>query len=161
MTDEDDVSIKVMCRFRPLNKAETAREDKYLPKYISDNQVSFSGKTYNFDSVFDSKTKQIDLYEKAAKPVVTDVLQGFNGTIFAYGQTGAGKTFSMDGVLHDQENRGVIPRIVEDIFEHIYTLDESLEFHIKISYFEIYLNKIRDLLDVTKQNLGKFFIFLQ
>ena len=59
----------------------------------------------------------------------------------------------MEGVLHDQKMMGIIPRIVDDIFQHIYGMDESIEFHIKVSYFEIYLDKIRDLLDVTKANL--------
>ncbi|XP_042300124.1 kinesin heavy chain-like, partial [Sceloporus undulatus] len=49
---------------------------------------------------------------------------------------------------------GIIPRIVQDIFNYIYSMDENLEFHIKVSYFEIYLDKIRDLLDVSKTNLS-------
>ena len=74
--------------------------------------------------------------------------------MFAYGQTSSGKTHTMEGVFrHDQEMMGIIPRIVDDIFQHIYGMDESIEFHIKVSYFEIYLDKIRDLLDVTKANL--------
>ncbi|XP_077863667.1 uncharacterized protein LOC144348040 [Saccoglossus kowalevskii] len=56
----------------------------------------------------------------------------------------------MEGVLGDSEMQGIIPRIIQDIFNHIYMMDENLEFHIKVSYFEIYLDKIRDLLD------GKF-----
>ena len=63
----------------------------------------------------------------------------------------------MEGVLHDPKMQGIIPRIVDDIFNHIYGMDESIEFHIKVSYFEIYLDKIRDLLDNTKE---KFFLML-
>ena len=70
--------------------------------------------------------------------------------MFAYGQTSSGKTHTMEGVLHDPKMQGIIPRIVDDIFNHIYGMDESIEFHIKVSYFEIYLDKIRDLLDITK-----------
>jgi len=51
------------------------------------------------------------------------------------------------GVLHEENLSGIIPRIIDDIFNHIYMMDENLEFHIKVSYFEIYLDKIRDLLD--------------
>ncbi|KAG9355188.1 hypothetical protein JZ751_000026, partial [Albula glossodonta] len=58
------------------------------------------------------------------------------------------------GNLHDTESMGIIPRIVQDIFNYIYSMDENLEFHIKVSYFEIYLDKIRDLLDVSKTNLS-------
>nr|XP_031300734.1 kinesin-1 heavy chain isoform X2 [Camelus dromedarius] len=85
---------------------------------------------------------------------IEDVLEGYNGTIFAYGQTSSGKTHTMEGKLHDPEGMGIIPRIVQDIFNYIYSMDENLEFHIKVSYFEIYLDKIRDLLDVSKTNLS-------
>ncbi|XP_036965103.1 kinesin heavy chain-like isoform X2 [Acanthopagrus latus] len=84
----------------------------------------------------------------------SDVLGGYNGTIFAYGQTSSGKTHTMEGNLHDPQLMGIIPRISRDIFDHIYSMDENLEFHIKVSYFEIYLDKIRDLLDVSKTNLA-------
>ena len=77
----------------------------------------------------------------------TDVLCGYNGTIFAYGQTSSGKTHTMEGVINDPTMQGIIPRIVNDIFNHIYSMEENLEFHIKVSYFEIYLDKVRDLLD--------------
>ncbi|KAJ8024349.1 Kinesin heavy chain [Holothuria leucospilota] len=60
----------------------------------------------------------------------------------------------MEGVLGDPQYMGVIPRIVQDIFNHIYQMDENLEFHIKVSYFEIYMDRIRDLLDVSKTNLS-------
>ncbi|XP_028992966.1 kinesin heavy chain-like isoform X2 [Betta splendens] len=60
----------------------------------------------------------------------------------------------MEGNLHDPHLKGIIPRIAQDIFDHIYSMDENLEFHIKVSYFEIYLDKIRDLLDVSKTNLA-------
>ncbi|CAI9597954.1 unnamed protein product [Staurois parvus] len=86
--------------------------------------------------------------------IVKDVLAGYNGTIFAYGQTASGKTHTMEGKLHDPQLMGIIPRIARDIFNHIYSMDENLEFHIKVSYFEIYLDKIRDLLDVSKTNLS-------
>ena len=78
--------------------------------------------------------------------------------MFAYGQTSSGKTHTMEGVLHDPKMQGIIPRIVDDIFNHIYGMDESIEFHIKVSYFEIYLDKIRDLLDITKERLEMFII---
>lgn len=59
----------------------------------------------------------------------------------------AGKTHTMEGVIGDPNKQGIIPRIVNDIFNHIYGMEENLEFHIKVSYFEIYMDKIRDLLD--------------
>ena len=58
------------------------------------------------------------------------------------------------GIMNSDGQQGIIPRIVQDIFNHIYTLDANLQFQIKVSYFEIYLDKIRDLLDVSKTNLA-------
>ncbi len=60
----------------------------------------------------------------------------------------------MEGVIGDPVKQGIIPRIVNDIFNHIYTMEMNLEFHIKVSYYEIYMDKIRDLLDVSKVNLS-------
>ena len=122
-----------------------------------------------FDKVFKPNASQEKVYNEAAKSIVKgklidnifikafilinnysnfiDVLMGYNGTIFAYGQTSSGKTHTMEGVMGDPHLQGIIPRIVNDIFNHIYGMEENLEFHIKVSYFEIYMDKIRDLLD--------------
>uniref|UniRef100_A0A7N6AHD7 Kinesin heavy chain n=1 Tax=Anabas testudineus TaxID=64144 RepID=A0A7N6AHD7_ANATE len=146
--------VKVMCRFRPLNNAERSRGDKEIPKFNGEDTVVVAGKPYVFDRVFPTNTEQVQVYDTCAKQIVTDVLGGYNGTIFAYGQTSSGKTHTMEGNLHDPRLMGIIPRIARDIFDHIYSMDENLEFHIKVSYFEIYLDKIRDLLDVSKTNLA-------
>uniref|UniRef100_A0A8C2DFT2 Kinesin-like protein n=1 Tax=Cyprinus carpio TaxID=7962 RepID=A0A8C2DFT2_CYPCA len=145
--------VKVMCRFRPLNESEITRGDKYIPKFKEDTVV-ISGKPYIFDRVFPPNTTQEQVYDTCAKQIVKDVLDGYNGTIFAYGQTSSGKTHTMEGQLHNSQLKGIIPRIAQDIFDHIYSMDENLEFHIKVSYFEIYMDKIRDLLDVSKTNLA-------
>lgn len=143
-----------MCRFRPLNESEVNRGDKYIAKFQGEDTVVIATKPYAFDRVFQSNTSQEQVYNDCAKKIVKDVLEGYNGTIFAYGQTSSGKTHTMEGKLHDPEGMGIIPRIVQDIFNYIYSMDENLEFHIKVSYFEIYLDKIRDLLDVSKTNLS-------
>ncbi|KAJ8259368.1 hypothetical protein COCON_G00183800 [Conger conger] len=149
-----ECNIKVLCRFRPLNQSEIVRGDKFLPKFQADDTVILGGKSYVFDRVFPTNTTQEQVYNTCAKQIVKDVLGGYNGTIFAYGQTSSGKTHTMEGKLHDRHGMGIIPRIAEDIFNHIFAMDENLEFHIKVSYFEIYMDKIRDLLDVTKTNLA-------
>ncbi|XP_072300096.1 kinesin heavy chain-like [Eucyclogobius newberryi] len=149
-----ECGVKVMCRFRPLSDAERGRGDRFVPKFSGEETVVVTGKPYVFDRVLPPDSEQVQVYDTCAKHIVKDVLGGYNGTIFAYGQTSSGKTHTMEGVLHDEENMGVIPRIASDIFSHIYSMDQNLEFHIKVSYFEIYLDKIRDLLDVTKTNLS-------
>uniref|UniRef100_A0A8C1DIG6 Kinesin-like protein n=1 Tax=Cyprinus carpio carpio TaxID=630221 RepID=A0A8C1DIG6_CYPCA len=153
MVDAAECCVKVMCRFRPLNESEITRGDKYIPKFKEDTVV-ISGKPYIFDRVFPPNTTQEQVYDTCAKQIVKDVLDGYNGTIFAYGQTSSGKTHTMEGQLHNSQLKGIIPRIAQDIFDHIYSMDENLEFHIKVSYFEIYMDKIRDLLDVSKTNLA-------
>lgn len=150
-------SIRVVCRFRPLNTSEERAGSKFMPKFPSggeENCVSLGGKVYLFDKVFKPNASQEKVYNEAAKSIVADVLAGYNGTIFAYGQTSSGKTHTMEGIIGDPLKQGIIPRIVNDIFNHIYQMEEDLEFHIKVSYFEIYLDKIKDLLDESKVNLS-------
>lgn len=109
---------------------------------------------YVFDKVLPPNTTQDQVYEVAAKSIVDDVLNGYNGTIFAYGQTSSGKTHTMEGVIGDEHLQGIIPRIVYDVFHHIYEINGNSEFIVKVSYFEIYMEKVRDLLDLTKTNLS-------
>jgi len=163
MAEEKDIvppnedSIRVICRFRPLNHTEEKTGSKFIVKFPSgtdDQCVSIGGKLYVFDKVLKPNVTQSQVYEAAAKSIVKDVLNGYNGTIFAYGQTSSGKTHTMEGVINDPTKQGIIPRIVNDIFNHIYSMEENLEFHIKVSYFEIYLDKVRDLLDPSKVNLA-------
>ncbi|XP_018422284.1 PREDICTED: kinesin heavy chain isoform X2 [Nanorana parkeri] len=155
MADPAECSIKVMCRFRPLNSSEIHRGDKFIPAFKGDDTIVIGqGKPYVFDKVLPPNSTQEQVYNACAKQIVKDVLDGYNGTIFAYGQTSSGKTHTMEGKLHDNHLMGIIPRIARDIFDHIYSMDENLEFHIKVSYFEIYMDKIRDLLDVSKTNLA-------
>uniref|UniRef100_A0A4W5LLU1 Kinesin family member 5C n=1 Tax=Hucho hucho TaxID=62062 RepID=A0A4W5LLU1_9TELE len=127
-----EYGVKVMCRFRPLNESEITRGDKYIPKFKEDDTVVITGKPYVFDRVLPPNTAQEQVYDACAKQIVKDVLGGYNGTIFAYGQTSSGKTHTMEGKLHDPQLMGIIPRIAHDIFDHIYSMDENLEFHIKV-----------------------------
>ncbi|XP_031562629.1 kinesin heavy chain-like [Actinia tenebrosa] len=152
--EPSECTIKVFSRFRPQSEAETRVGGEMIVKFPTTDTVIHSGRTFTFDRVFKPTSTQEKVYMEAAQAIVQDVLNGYNGTIFAYGQTSSGKTHTMEGVIGDQRHQGIIPRIVQDIFNHIYNMDENLEFHIKVSYYEIYLDKIRDLLDVTKTNLA-------
>ncbi|XP_053354632.1 kinesin heavy chain-like isoform X1 [Clarias gariepinus] len=150
---EQECGVRVLCRFRPLNESEVRRGNKHSVSFRGSETVVLCSKPYVFDRVFPPNTTQEQVYDSSAKDTVRDVLGGYNGTIFTYGQTSSGKTHTMEGKLHDPQMMGIIPRIAHDIFNHIYSMQENLEFHIKVSYFEIYLEKIRDLLDVSKKNL--------
>ena len=85
--------------------------------------------------------------------MVKGVLDGYNGTIFAYGQTGSGKSFTMEGVRGDPDLAGIVPRMFDFLFACIKEADPDIEFTIKCSYLEIYMEKIMDLLDAKKTNL--------
>jgi kinesin family protein 5 len=113
-----------------------------------------AGKQYVFDKVFKTDANQEKVYATTAKRFVEDVLSGYNGTIFAYGQKFSGKTHTMEGNLEDDNMTGIIPRIVSDIFRHFSAdLQTTIEFEIKVSCFEIYEGKIRDLLNGSKTSL--------
>jgi kinesin family protein 5 len=98
--------------------------------------------------------KQQDIFDYSIRPTVDDILNGYNGTVFAYGQTGAGKSYTMMGSnIDDPEQRGVIPRIVEQIFASIMSSPSTIEYTVRVSYMEIYMEKIRDLLAPQNDNL--------
>jgi len=86
-----------------------------------------------------------------AQPLLNDILDGYNATIFAYGQTASGKTFTMEGPegsnIANNEMTGIIPRVVNQLFDLILSsFEDHIEFTIKVSFIEIYMEKIRDLL---------------
>lgn len=98
--------------------------------------------------------RQADLFDFSIRPTVDDILNGYNGTVFAYGQTGAGKSYTMmGGDITDREQKGVIPRITEQIFESILQSESNIEYTVAVSYMEIYMERIRDLLRPDLDNL--------
>lgn len=113
---------------------------------ISLTLITGKQRDFVYDYVFDSGATQDHVYEKIAKPVVTDVLKGFNGTIFAYGQTGTGKTYTM-GILEfvNDEHAGIIPRAIYQIFEHV-SSREKAEITVSLSFLQLYRENIQDLL---------------
>jgi kinesin family protein 5 len=84
-------------------------------------------------------SRQKDVFDFSIKSTVDDILNGYNGTVFAYGQTGAGKSYTMMGTdIDNDEGRGVIPRIVEQIFASILSSPGTIEYTVRVSYMEIY-----------------------
>lgn len=125
--------VKVVLRCRPMNSTEREAGRKRVVEMngatgqirLTNPNVNEPPKEFTFDGVFDWESKQIDVYDGTCRPIVEQVLEGFNGTVFAYGQTGTGKTFSMEGVASDPDLKGVIPRTFEHIFEAIGAIDEK------------------------------------
>ncbi|KAJ8008742.1 hypothetical protein DPEC_G00081580 [Dallia pectoralis] len=163
-------TVKVVVRCRPLNRKEAAAAgapgipgggggivemDVRLGQVVLRNPRAPPGepqKTFTFDSVYDASSKQRDLYEETVRPLIDSVLDGFNGTIFAYGQTGTGKTYTMQGAWLDPERRGVIPNAFEHVFTQISRSPADRQYLIRASYLEIYREEIRDLLDHNVQS---------
>ena len=104
--------------------------------------------------MFDTGSRQSDVFDFSIRSTVDDILNGYNGTVFAYGQTGAGKSYTMMGSdISDDEQRGIIPRIVEQMFTSILTSPGNIEYTVGVSYMEIYMERIRDLLMPQNDNL--------
>ncbi|KAJ4371368.1 Kinesin heavy chain [Neocucurbitaria cava] len=99
-------------------------------------------------------SRQADVFDYSIRPTVDDILNGYNGTVFAYGQTGAGKSYTMMGSdIDDDVGKGVIPRIVQQIFASILASPSNIEYTVRVSYMEIYMERIRDLLVPQNDNL--------
>jgi kinesin family member 11 len=124
-------------------QCDEVRKEVHLTQSV--NKKEFNRK-YHFDRVYDCETNQERLYETAIAPMVDEVLQGFNCTVFAYGQTGTGKTHTMTGEMSSPEGSGVIPRAVGHIFRYLNGLGGVNEFTVKCSFLELYNEEITDLL---------------
>ncbi|PNP45867.1 kinesin heavy chain [Trichoderma gamsii] len=150
-------TIKVVARFRPQNRVEIESGGKPIVAFSSEDTCTLDSKeaqgSFTFDRIFDMSSRQQDIFDYSIRPTVDDILNGYNGTVFAYGQTGAGKSYTMMGKMDDPEQRGVIPRIVEQIFASIMSSPSTIEYTVRVSYMEIYMEKIRDLLAPQNDNL--------
>lgn len=159
----DAVNVQVILRCRPPSNAELADRkmqvvkcDEAMRAVTLTQSVPGGGKqsvtrTYHFDKVFGPDTTQERLYGTAVSSIVTEVLEGFNCTIFAYGQTGTGKTHTMTGDIADDltAGAGVIPRAIHQIFSHLEGI--ASEYSVKCSYLELYNEEITDLLAVGNE----------
>lgn len=111
-----------------------------------------TAKNFTFDNVYDWNCQQVDIFTDCAHPIVNNILEGYNGTIFAYGQTGTGKTHTMTGVEGDEIEEGIMPRAFNQIFKSINADSEQTQFLVRASYLEIYNEEVRDLLSKNPKN---------
>ncbi|XP_067427601.1 centromere-associated protein E isoform X5 [Thunnus thynnus] len=148
----EESAVKVCVRVRPLiEREESAASEDTKPvqlfwkadkKSIHQIDDGNSTKSFSFDRVFVAEETTNHLYQDIAKPLVVSTVEGYNGTIFAYGQTSSGKTFTMMG---SDRIPGVIPLAVEDVFQTIKNRPNK-EFLLRVSYMEIYNETVTDLL---------------
>uniref|UniRef100_A0AAQ4RYJ6 Kinesin-like protein n=1 Tax=Gasterosteus aculeatus aculeatus TaxID=481459 RepID=A0AAQ4RYJ6_GASAC len=168
--DEKGRNIQVVVRCRPFNTMERKSSYGVMDCDAGRKEVSVktggvndkaSRKTYTFDMVFGQAAKQIEVYRSVVCPILDEVIMGYNCTVFAYGQTGTGKTFTMEGERSPDEKftweedplAGIIPRTLHQIFEKL--SENGTEFSVKVSLLEIYNEELFDLLspseDVTER----------
>ncbi|CAN4117318.1 unnamed protein product [Withania somnifera] len=159
---EKGVNVQVLLRCRPFSNEELRSN---APQVVTCNEYqrevavsqNIAGKhidrIFTFDKVFGPSAQQRDLYDQAIIPIVNEVLEGFNCTIFAYGQTGTGKTYTMEGECKRSKSgpngelpqeAGVIPRAVKQIFDTLES--QNAEYSVKVTFLELYNEEITDLL---------------
>ncbi|XP_028259347.1 kinesin-like protein KIF1A isoform X11 [Parambassis ranga] len=155
-------SVKVAVRVRPFNSREIGKESKCIiqmsgntttiinPKQAKDN------KSFNFDYSYWSHTSpedvnyasQMRVYQDIGEEMLLHAFEGYNVCIFAYGQTGAGKSYTMMGKQDVKDQKGIIPLLCEDLFTKINdNTDNSMSYSVEVSYMEIYCERVRDLLN--------------
>uniref|UniRef100_A0A1A8S9V0 Kinesin-like protein unc-104 n=1 Tax=Nothobranchius rachovii TaxID=451742 RepID=A0A1A8S9V0_9TELE len=155
-------SVKVAVRVRPFNSRETEKESKCIiqmsgntttiinPKQAKDN------KSFNFDFSYWSHTSpedvnyasQMRVYKDIGEEMLLHAFEGYNVCIFAYGQTGAGKSYTMMGKQDVKDQQGIIPLLCEDLFTKINdNTNNSMSYSVEVSYMEIYCERVRDLLN--------------
>ena len=171
---KDSQRFNIVVRIRPQvehDKIELTTEDELrscIFKLSSNKVTLINEKTDNkydmlFDYVFDEKDNQEIVYNVFGERLMNDIFRGYNGTIMAYGQTGSGKTYTMFGrslmdnerginkALYDAE-KGIVQRAIHQIFEYKNQKKEEKSINIFVSFMQIYLNQITDLLDIDKKN---------
>ena len=190
-------NVKVICRFRPVSDKEKEHTKNVCAEFIDDYQVAVKSShdlntyRFSFDKILNPSSSQQEIFDLAGKPIIDSVLEGFNGTIFAYGQTSSGKTYTMMGdlsnlnnnnnnnitlninsvrknnvvninnnnitnnnnLIDSNSNEGIIPRMVNYIFNYISNASSENEYIVKVSMMEIYMEKIRDLVETERVNL--------
>ncbi|XP_037324674.1 kinesin-like protein KIF1A isoform X19 [Pungitius pungitius] len=155
-------SVKVAVRVRPFNSREIGKESKCIiqmsgntttivnPKQAKDN------KSFNFDYSYWSHTSpedinyasQVQVYKDIGDEMLLHAFEGYNVCIFAYGQTGAGKSYTMMGKQDVKDQQGIIPLLCEDLFTKFNdNADNSMSYSVEVSYMEIYCERVRDLLN--------------
>ncbi|XP_048664867.1 kinesin-like protein KIF1A isoform X17 [Marmota marmota marmota] len=155
-------SVKVAVRVRPFNSREMSRDSKCIIQMsgstttiVNPKQPKETPKSFSFDYSYWSHTSPEDLNYASQKQVYRDIgeemlqhaFEGYNVCIFAYGQTGAGKSYTMMG-KQEKDQQGIIPQLCEDLFSRINdTTNDNMSYSVEVSYMEIYCERVRDLLN--------------
>ncbi|XP_014724575.1 PREDICTED: kinesin-like protein KIF27 isoform X2 [Sturnus vulgaris] len=148
----EEIPVKVAVRVRPLLSKEILHSHQVCVRLVPNAKQVIIGKdhVFTFDFVFGKNSTQEEVYAVCIKPLLVSLTEGYNATVFAYGQTGSGKTYTIGGdriASLAVDERGIIPRAIQELFQHI-SEHRNINFHVKISYIEVYKEELRDLLDL-------------
>ncbi|NXU55481.1 KIF27 protein, partial [Turnix velox] len=148
----EEIPVKVAVRIRPLLFKEILHNHQVCVRSVPNTQQIIIGKdrVFTFDFVFGKNSTQEEVYTVCIKPLLVSLTEGYNATVFAYGQTGSGKTYTIGGghiapVAEDE--KGIIPRAIQELFHYI-SENRNIDFHVKVSYIEVYKEELRDLLEL-------------
>ncbi|GLT70162.1 hypothetical protein SLA2020_422590 [Shorea laevis] len=156
--DNEPGRVRVAVRLRPKNAEDLLSDADFTDcielqpelKRLKLRKNNWTSESYKFDEVFTETASQKRVYEVVAKPVVESVLNGYNGTIMAYGQTGTGKTYTLGRLgKKDSSERGIMVRALEDMMDNISLASDSVE----VSYLQLYMESIQDLLAPEKSSM--------
>ena len=152
--DNKNERVLVYVRIRPFSQDELEKDNSSPIESIDTKRNTmiikkeYDKKSFNYDRIFQETINQEEIFEICGKNVVNSVLEGYNGTIFAYGQTGTGKTHTMVGKFEDNELKGIIPRSFDYMFDKISNnKDKTSKFMVSIAFIQIYLETIQDLFE--------------
>ncbi|KAG5871022.1 hypothetical protein JTB14_021091 [Gonioctena quinquepunctata] len=152
-TQNNVENVRVIIRVRPSKHGNNSGDKACIE--LNTNTVSLNThgavKTFKYTKVFDQRSTQLEVYRVVAVPIVERVLQGYNGTIFAYGQSGTGKTHTMIGNIMEADLKGIVPNIFSHIFAQISLANNDFSYAVTVTYLEIYNEEIRDLLSETPE----------
>ena len=158
--------VKVHVRLRPANHNDERRGDSATGEGINvsgDGEISITRgigdiKKFRFDSFLGPEAQQADVFAAAAHSIIEDVTNGYNGCIMCYGQTGTGKTYTLgndstEGMTMSEQTMGITGRALRQIFDTVRN-DSASDFQVSISYVQIYMEMIQDLLEVKNDQVG-------
>ncbi|XP_020103102.1 kinesin-like protein KIN-4A isoform X2 [Ananas comosus] len=149
MDNGEDCCVKVAVHIRPLIGDEKLQGCEDCVTVVPGKpQVQIGTHSFTFDHVYGSTgSPSSTMFEECVAPLVDGLFQGYNATVLAYGQTGSGKTYTMGTSCRDGSHTGLIPQVLNALFDKIDTLKNQVEFQLRVSFIEILKEEVRDLLD--------------
>ncbi|QCD81601.1 kinesin family member 4/7/21/27 [Vigna unguiculata] len=155
MEASENCSVKVALHIRPLIADERQQGCiECVSVTPGKPQIQIGSHSFTFDNVYgNGGSPSVDMFEECVAPLVDGLFQGYNATVLAYGQTGSGKTYTMGTGYNDNCRIGLIPQVMNALFNKVETLKHQTEFQLRVSFIEILKEEVRDLLDTV--SLGK------